>query len=99
MDYKYSVKANWGKTPTDQFIRHEDRMHFHIEGFPGDVWVTEDNVYGARWIARIAGVEKTKAEAQAIVTPIVQAAQAAWDAESDEYKATNSRPTDITLPQ
>jgi len=43
-------------------------------------------------------VDLTKAEAQAIVTPIVQAAQAAWDAESDEYKATNSRPTDITLP-
>ena len=100
MAYKYSVKANWGKNANgDSFIRHEDRKMFHIEGFPGDVWVTEDNVYGGRWIGRVAGVEKTKAEAQAIVDAEVTAAQAAYDAESDEYKAMHPRPTDITLPQ
>ena len=62
MDYKYSVKENWGKTSSDQFIRHEDRMQFHIEGFPGNVWVTEDNVYGRRWISRHSAVAKTKSQ-------------------------------------
>jgi len=99
MAYKYSVKANWGKNANgDSFIRHEDRKMFHIEGFPGDVWVTEDNIYGARWIGRVAGVEKTKAEAQAIVDAEITAAQAAYDAESDEFKAMHPRPTEITLP-
>ena len=57
-------------------------------------------------IADLAGtwlngkVEKTKAEAQALVNAEVEAAQAAWDALSDEEKAgpNNTRPTDITLP-
>jgi hypothetical protein len=45
-------------------------------------------------------VEKTKAEAQALVDADVQAAQAAWDALSDEEKAepNNQRPGDVTLP-
>ena len=44
-------------------------------------------------------VEKTKAEAQAIVTAEVEAAKAAWDALSDEDKAAlPGRRTDITLP-
>ena len=52
------------------------------------------------WLAEKNGVEKTKAEAQALVTAEVEAAQAAWDALSDEDKARpgNSRPEDITLP-
>jgi len=50
------------------------------------------------WLAEKNGVEKTKAEAQALVTAEVEAAQAAWDALSDEQKAMSSRPTDITLP-
>jgi hypothetical protein len=51
------------------------------------------------WLAEKNGVEKTKAEAQALVTADVQAAQAAWDALSDEEKAARpNRPTDITLP-
>ena len=57
MAYKYSVKANWGKNANgDSFIRHEDRKMFYIEGFPGDVWVSDDNVYAERWISRISGV-------------------------------------------
>jgi len=47
------------------------------------------------------GVEKTKAEAQALVTAEVQANQAAWDAMSDEEKArpgNEVRPGDVTLP-
>ena len=52
------------------------------------------------WLAEKNGVEKTKAEAQALIDAEVQAAQAVWDAQSDEEKAQpgNSRPTDVTLP-
>jgi len=52
------------------------------------------------WLAEKNGVEKTKAEAQTLVTAEVEAAQAAWDALSDEEKTgpNNTRPTDITLP-
>ena len=57
-----------------------------------------NNVEGARWLAEKNGVEKTKAEAQALVDAEVTAAQTAWDALSDEQKALSSRPTDITLP-
>ena len=56
-------------------------------------------------IANLAGtwldgkVEKTKAEAQALVTAEVEAAQAAWDALPEAEKTDmNPRPTDITLP-
>ena len=106
MAYKYSVKANWGKNANgDPFIRHEDRKMFHIEGFPGDVWVTDDNVYAERWIARVAGTEKTKSQAQTIVTGVVDDAKTAWDnnnvdGETSAEKITRigNKPTDITLP-
>jgi hypothetical protein len=99
MAYKYSVKANWGKNANgDSFIRHEDRKMFYIEGFPGDVWVTDDNVYAERWIARHGATVKTKSQAQAIVDSEIDDAQAAYDALSEEDKALQSRPTDITLP-
>tara|TARA_R110000796_G_scaffold54910_2_gene128252 strand:- start:2229 stop:2549 length:321 start_codon:yes stop_codon:yes gene_type:complete len=106
MAYKYSVKENWGKNANnDSFIRHEDRAMFHIEGFPGNVWLTDDNIYAERWIGRVAGVEKTKAQAQTIVTDIINDAKDAWDnnnvsGESSDEKITRlgSKPTDITLP-
>ena len=106
MAYKYSVKANWGKNANgDSFIRHEDRKMFHIEGFPGDVWVTDDNVYAERWIGRVAGTEKTKSQAQTIVTGVVDDAKTTWDndnveGESSAEKITRigPKPTDITLP-
>ena len=99
MAYKYSVKANWGKNANgDSFIRHEDRKMFHIEGFPGDVWVTDDNVYAERWIDRVGGAEKTKSQAQAIVDSQIEAAQAVYDAESDEHKAQYPRPVKYNLP-
>jgi len=52
------------------------------------------------WLAEKNGVEKTKAEAQALVDAEVTAAQAAWDALPEEQKTNdmNLRPTDITLP-
>ena len=55
-------------------------------------------------IANLAGtwldgkVEKTKAEAQALVTAEVTAAQTAWDALTEAEQDMNPRPTDITLP-
>jgi len=51
------------------------------------------------WVAD-KGVFKTKSEAQALVDAEVQAAQAAWDAQTDEQKADpfNTRPSDVTLP-
>jgi hypothetical protein len=59
-----------------------------------------NNVDGAMWLAEKGGVEKTKSEAQALIDAEVQAAQAAWDAQTDEEKARpgNSRPADIVLP-
>ena len=106
MAYKYSVKENWGKNANgDSFIRHEDRMQFHIEGFPGDVWVTDDNVYAERWISRVGGAEKTKSQAQTIVTGVIDDAQDAWDndnvdGETSAEKITRlgAKPADITLP-
>ena len=106
MAYKYSVKENWGKKASgDSFIRHEDRRMFHIEGFPGDVWVTDDNVYAERWISRVSGAEKTKSQAQTIVTGVVDDAQDAWDnnnvdgeTSAEKISRLGAKPADITLP-
>ena len=94
--FMYGTATNTGKG----FFTHEDRLNFFLRGYPGDVWVIGNNEKGALWLAEKNGVEKTKAEAQAIVTAEVEAAQAAWDAQPDEVKAdpNNSRPTAITLP-
>ena len=92
----YGTATNTGKG----FFTHEDRLNFFLRGYPGDVWVVGNNEKGALWLAEKNGVEKTKAEAQALVAAKVQEAQAAWDAQSDEEKADPSRPRpgDITLP-
>ena len=92
--FMYGTATNTGKG----FFTHEDRLNFFLRGYPGDVWVIGNNEKGALWLAEKNGVEKTKAEAQAIVTAEVEAAQAAWDAQSDEQKAENPGPGDITLP-
>ena len=91
----YGTATNTGKG----FFTHEDRRAFHLRGYPADVWVIGNNEKGAYWLAEKNGVEKTKAEAQALVTAHVEAEQAAWDALSDEEKAiSHGRPGDITLP-
>ena len=75
------------------------RRNFFLRGYPAEVWVVGNNEKGALWLAEKNGVEKTKAEAQALVTAEVEAAQAAWDALSErKRKATSIRPGDITLP-
>ena len=92
----YGTATNTGKG----FFTAEDRRSFYLAGHPADVWVIGNNEKGARWLAEKNGVEKTKAEAQALVDAEVTAAQTAWDALSDEEKAEPNpgRPTDITLP-
>jgi hypothetical protein len=92
----YGVAENTGKG----FITANDRQKFFIRGYPANVWMVGNNVDGAMWLAEKNGVEKTKEEAQALINAEVQAAQAAWDALSDEEKAApgNTRPGDITLP-
>ena len=96
MAYKYSVKENWGKNANgDSFIRHEDRKMFHIEGFPGDVWVPDDNVYAERWISRVDGVEKTKSQAQTIVTGVVDDAKDAWDNDNVDGETSAEKITRI----
>ena len=90
----YGTATNTGKG----FFTHEARQKFFLRGYPADVWCVGNNVEGARWLAEKNGVEKTKAEAQALVTAEVEASQAAWDASSAEEQARTSRPSDITLP-
>ena len=92
----YGTATNTGK----DFFTHQDRQNFFLQGHPADVWVVGNNEKGALWLAEKNGVEKTKSEAQALVTAEVTAAQEAWDLLSDEAKDKpgNDRPTDITLP-
>ena len=92
----YGVATNTGKG----FFTAEDRRKFFLRGYPADVWMIGNNVDGAMWLAEKNGVEKTKAEAQALIDAEVQAAQAVWDAQSDEEKAEPNpqRPSDVTLP-
>ena len=95
-NFIYGVLVNTGKG----FFTAEDRRNFFLRGYPADVWVVGNNEKGALWLAEKNGVEKTKAEAQALVTAEVEAGQAAYDALSDEEKAAQpgGRPTAITLP-
>ena len=92
--FNYSVSTNTGKG----FITHTDSRKFWIRGYPANVWVCADIMESRLWVARNNGVSKTKDQAQALVTTEVEAAQATWDAESDEYKAGHIRPGNVTLP-
>ena len=96
--YQYCVAENWGKG----FIDHDESWRITFKGYPANVWqVPAYNKHANLWIAKVAGVVKTKDEAQALVDAEVQAAQAAWDAQTDEQKADemNPRPADITLEE
>jgi len=93
-NFLYGVLTNTGKG----FFTAEDRRNFFLRGYPANVWVIGNNERGACWMADRNGVEKTKAEAQALVTAQVEADQAAYDALSDEEKALRERPGTVTLP-
>ena len=93
--FNYSVSTNTGKG----FITHTDSRKFWIRGYPANVWVCDDIPESRDWGARNSAATKTKAQAQTIVTNIVEAEQATWDDLSDEDKAaSNGRPATITLP-
>jgi hypothetical protein len=95
-NFLYGVLTNTGKG----FFTAEDRRKFFLRGYPANVWMVGNNVDGAMWLAEKGAREKTKAEAQALIDAEVQAAQAAWDAQTDEQKAEpmNTRPSDVILP-
>ena len=94
MAYKYCTATNWGKN----FFTAEERKHFYLRGHAGEVWVVGDNHHGDEWINKVNGAIKTKEEAQAIVTAQIEAAQTAYDSESDEYKSQHPRPVVYNLP-
>jgi len=90
----YGTATNTGKW----FFTHQDRLNFFLRGYPAEVWVIGNNEKGALWLAAKNGVEKTKSEAQALVTMEVEAAQAAWDALSEVQRFNTLRPDQITIP-
>ena len=92
----YIVAENWGKG----FITHQDSASFAPQGFPANVWqVPANNRQANLWIAKVLGTVKTRAEAQALVDAEITAAQAEYDALSEEEKAMRTRPEDITLEE
>ena len=87
------------------FFTIDDRRNFFLRGYSGhdgsnyiDTWVIGNNEKGALWLADKSGTEKTKSEAQTLVSAAVTLAQNAWDASSDEEKARFDRPGAITIP-
>ena len=93
--FNYCVATNTGKG----FITHDDSRKFWVSGQPANVWVVTDTFDSRRWIARNNGVTKTKSEAQALVTAVVDQSQSDWDALSDALKLEQGpRPADVTLP-
>ncbi len=98
----YGTATNTGKG----FFTHEDRRNFFLRGYTGhdgsnyiDTWVVGNNEKGAMWLADKNGTEKTKSEAQTLVSAAVTLAQNAWDALSDDAKAMHGpRPGAITIP-
>ena len=99
--FNYCVATNTGKG----FITHTDSRKFWISGQPGNVWVCTDCVESRHWVARNNGTSKTKTEAQAIVTGIVDDAKDAWDANNvseetaqEKIDRIGPKPTTITLP-
>ena len=97
--FNYCVVENSGKG----FITHADSRKFWISGQPGNVWVCDDIPESRDWGARNSATSKTKAEAQTIVTDIIDAAKDAWDDDSRDADVSpptgkGTKPTTITLP-
>ena len=95
----YCVAINWG----EGFITHSDREKGNISGFPGYVWVADDNM--RQWMAKVNATTKTKSEAQTIVTAKVDEYKAAWDnnnvegeSSAEKIARAGARPTTVTLP-
>ncbi len=101
--YQYCVAENWGKG----FIDHVESQRITFKGYPANVWqVPAYNKHANLWIAKVAGVVKTKDEAQALVNAEVQAAQNTWDGDNvdgetadEKVERLGPRPADITLEE
>ena len=101
--YQYCVAENWGKG----FIDHDESSRITFKSFPGNVWqVPAYNKHGNLWIAKVAGVVKTKDEAQTIVDAEVKKVQDAWDADNEDGESADekierlgAKPADITLEE
>ena len=97
----YGTATNYGKN----FFTHEDRRNFFLRGYPANVWVVGNNEKGATWLAEKNGVEKTKTQAQALVTAVVDTAKDTWDDDDVDGESSaekiirlGAKPTDITIP-
>ena len=104
----YGTANNTGKN----FFTHEDRRNFFLRGYQGhdgsnyiDTWVIGANEKGAMWLADKSGTEKTKSQAQTLVSAAVTLAQTAWDnnnveGESSAEKITRlgTKPTAVSIP-
>ena len=99
--FNYCVVACSGKG----FITHTDSRKFWISGQPGNVWVWDDIPESRAWVARNSGAVKTKAQAQTIVTNIIDDLKDTWDGDNEDGESSaekiqrlGNKPTDITLP-
>jgi hypothetical protein len=96
----YCTSNNTGKN----FVTHAEQENaepLNARGYPGNVWVVNDNATGTAWITKVHGVSKTKSEAQTLVNTAVASLQSAWDAlEDDDFRKEppKTRPASITLP-
>ena len=101
--YQYCVAENWGKG----FIDHVESQRITFAGYPANVWqVPAYNKHANLWIAKVAGVVKTRDEAQALVDAEVESAQSTWDGDNVEGESADEkverlgpRPTDIILEE
>lgn len=82
MALKYFQAENYGKG----FITHEDNEFKHVSGYPGNIWVTENEV----WAQRVGATELTKEQAQAIVDAEI--------AQVEVNPPNQQGPVAITLP-
>ena len=104
----YGTATNTGK----DFFTVEDRRNFFLRGYGGhdgsnpiDVWVVGNNEKGALWLAEASGIEKTKAEAQALVKAADDLNRTAWDNNNVEGESSDQKnerlgekPGFITIP-
>jgi hypothetical protein len=69
---EYYTAINYGKG----FITHEDNERCYISGYPGNLWLTENNQI---WADRVGAVSKTRAEAQAICDAAITPSIIEWE--------------------
>lgn len=94
MKYKYCIAENWGTG----FIEIHESVNIDFLNYPGNVWrIPANNKEANLWVAKVAGIFKTKEEAQALVDAEVIKAQIDWDSSTEELKRISRRPENIVL--